>query len=171
MWSKSLLFGLVCCLLCAVPAVLPAEETGPWYLISETELRSIEEYRKISEAEKLNWLSQVRELKTKAENSESRSEKLEQESASLNSQLSGHRETNRALTESFNRYEQENLTLLSTKNGEIADLREDLSVETVKAEKYKGQRNTVVIIAIALGMAVLGYIAYRVCKFLRIIPI
>jgi hypothetical protein len=139
-----------------------AEPPGPWYLISETELQSIEEYRKNSEAGKLSWLSQVRGL-------QERLTKQQQNSETLNSQLSGQRETNRALTESFNRYESENLTLLSTKNGEIAELKEELSAETVRAEKYKGQRNTVVIIA--LGLAVLGYIAYRVCKFLRIIPI
>jgi hypothetical protein len=158
-------------LLASVAGVLRAEEPGPWYLISETELRSIEAYRKNSEAEKQNWLLQVSALKTKAANSEARSSKLEQESVTLNSQLSEARAANRALTESFNQYETEQLTLTSLKNGEIADLKQIVADKTLEAATYKGKATLRLIIIISLGVAIAAYITFKILRFLRVIPI
>jgi chromosome segregation ATPase len=78
---------LLALLFSAAVGVLQAEEPGQWYLISEPELRSIEQYKANSEREKQNWLSQVRELQTTAANSTVRSVKLEADSVSLNQRL------------------------------------------------------------------------------------
>jgi hypothetical protein len=147
-----------------VTGVLRAGEPGPWYLISEEELQSIELYRKNSEAEKQNWLLQVNTLKTKAANSEARSSKLEQESAILNSQLSEAREANRVLTESFNRYEAGQLILASLKNGEIAGLKQTVADRTLEASTYKGtsRRRLVIIVALAGAWAI--FIVFKIYR-------
>jgi chromosome segregation ATPase len=137
--------------------LLTAGQEGPWYLIREPELRGIEEYRQTSEREKQGWLLQVQSLKARLGS-------LETESASLNSQLASQRELNRKLTQSFNEYEAEKLTQLSLRDGEIAELR-------VKNKAAAGQRNAAVIAAAALALAWLGYIAFKVCRFLKIIPV
>jgi lysozyme family protein len=155
MWKKSLAFGYACCLLLAVQAALPAGEQ--WYLIRESELRSIEDYRKNSEAEKQAWLLQVQRLRTRAGN-------LETESVSLNSQLAGQREQNRKLTLSFSEYEAAQLTRLSLKDGEIAELK-------LGNKAVAGQRNIAVIAASALGLAWVLYTAFKICRFLKIIPV
>jgi predicted nuclease with TOPRIM domain len=104
-----LVFLSLCCSL----AVLQAGDQ--WYLITDQELRSIEEYRKNSEAEKLSWLSQVQTLRARAGN-------LEAESASLNSQLRNQREQNQKLTRLFNEYEQDQSLLMSRKDTRIVEL-------------------------------------------------
>jgi hypothetical protein len=109
MWKNLLFLLFASCLPCAVPA---AEQ---WYLIQESELRSIEEYRKNSEAEKLTWLSQVQTLRAKAGN-------LEAESVSLNNQLWNQRERNQKLTRLFNEYEQDQSLLMSRKDTLIIEL-------------------------------------------------
>jgi hypothetical protein len=157
--------------LASAAGALRAEEPGPWHLISEEELRSIELYRKNSETEKQNWLLQVNVLKTKAANSEARSTKLEQESSTLNSQLSEARKANRILNESFNQYEAEQLTLTSLKNGEIADLKQIVADKTLEAATYKGKATLRLIIIISLGVAIAAYITFKILRFLRVIPI
>ena len=136
-------------------AVLRAEEQELWYLISETELRSIEQYRERSEKEKRSWLLQVRELK--------------RDSASLNDQLVGAREQNRKLEQSYEKSKSEWLTRLSLKNGEIEGLKQQLADKALETEKYKGQALSRLIIIIAGGTIVALYIAFRVCRFLRLI--
>jgi hypothetical protein len=169
--KRFFLYLLLALLLASVVGVLRAEEPRPWYLISEEELQSIELYRKNSEAEKQNWLLQVNALKMKAVNSEARSSKLEQESVTLNSQLLEAREANRALTESFNQYEAEQLTLTSLKNGEIADLKQQMADKTLKAETYKGKAALRLVIIISLLAAIAGYITFKVLRFFRVIPV
>jgi hypothetical protein len=127
----------------------------PWYLISEPELSSIEQYKTKSEAEKRNWLLQVQELK--------------RESETLNNQLSQAREASRRLELSFNEYEAGQLTLISLKNGEIAGLKQEVSYRTLEAEKYKGKAVLRLAIIITLLAAIAGYTAFRVCRFFRII--
>jgi hypothetical protein len=112
-------------------------------LILESELQNLEKTWKTSEVEKQSWLLQVRALKTRAEN-------LESESASLNAQLRGQRETNRKLALSFNEYEAAQLTLVSSKNGEIAGLKETLGEERLRLQK---SRNLNIILGGILGMA------------------
>jgi hypothetical protein len=156
-------------LLAFLPAALPGqEEVGSWYMISEGELRSIERYKEQSEAERRNWLLQAQTLKTKAANSAARSANLERESASLNRQLSAAREAQRKSDQLYERSEAERLTLLSSKNGEIAALKEERETERLRAEKYKGQAWARLIIIIALGLGIGGVIVIRV---LRIIPV
>ncbi|MDR2096025.1 MAG: hypothetical protein LBP76_10990 [Treponema sp.] len=112
-------------------------------MILESELQNLEKTWKTSEVEKQSWLLQVRALKTRAEN-------LESESASLNAQLRGQRETNRKLALSFNEYEAAQLTLVSSKNGEIAGLKETLGEERLRLQK---SRNLNIILGGILGMA------------------
>jgi predicted RNase H-like nuclease (RuvC/YqgF family) len=152
-----LLAGL---LLASVVGVLRGEEQGQWYLIPESELRSIEEYRTKSETEKQTWLLQVRELKARADS-------LRADSESLNSQLAQVRELNRMLQKSFNGYEAESLTAISMKNGEIAALNQKLSEKVLEAEKHKGAARNRLVIIIAAAGAVTVYIAFKVCRFFR----
>jgi hypothetical protein len=111
--------------LCLSTDALRAEEPDNWYLISETELLSIEQYKTKSKQEKQNWLLQSHELK--------------QDSASLNAQLAQARERNRKLEQSFNVLESEWLTQLSLKNGEIANLKQTTADKTLEAEKWKSK--------------------------------
>jgi hypothetical protein len=142
--KRLFLYLLLASLLAFVVGVLRAEEPGQWYLISELELLSIEQYRNSREAERQNWLSWVSGLKL--------------ESRNLNSQLAKQREANRVLTESFNRYEQDQLTLISLKNGEIADLKEEAAGKALEAAAYKGSARSrlVVIIVLAGSWIVFG---------------
>jgi len=135
--------------------VLRAEEPESWYLISETELRSIEQYKKTSEQEKRNWQSQVQLLNAEANI-------LHLESIDLNGQLTEAREQNRKSTILFNEYAQDWLIKTALKNGEIADLKQE-------TEKYKGIAKNRLIIVIALGAAWVIFIAFNVCRFFRII--
>jgi len=147
-------------LLFCLGVALRAEEQ--WYLISETELRSIEQYLEKSELEKLNWQSRAEKLRIRAES-------LETDSASLNRQLEQARETQRRLEQSFNEYEADRLTLVSSKNGEIAGLKEEIAAEKLAREKYKGQALSRLIIIIAVAVIIVLYIAFKVCRFLRLI--
>jgi len=132
---------------------LQAEEPGPWYLISEAELRSIEQYREKSESEKQNWLLQAQRLK--------------QDSASLNSQLAQARERNRKLEQSFNESEAGRLMQLSLKNGEIAELKQALADKGLEAEKWKGKA-AFRLIAIIAGAVIIGlFIAFKVFRKLK----
>jgi len=149
----ALLFGV---LLACVAGVLQAEDTESWYLISETELRSIEQYRETSEREKRNWLLQARELK--------------RDSAGLNSQLAQAREQNRRLEQSFSKSEADRLMQLSLKNGEIADLKKKAADKTLEAANYKGTATARIIIIIALAGSWVVFIGFKVCRFFRLIP-
>ena len=168
--KRFLLYLLFVSLLVSMAGVLRAEEPSPWYLITESELRSIEIYREASEQEKQTWLSQVRELRTRAENSETRSAKLEAESGSLNRQLTQAREERRKLEQSFNEFEAEQSALLSLKNGEITSLIQEKADKTTQAEKYKGKAETRLVMIIALAGAWALFIGIKVCRFFRILP-
>ena len=135
--------------------VLRAGEREPWYLISETELRSIEEYLAKSEREKQSWQSQA--------------QKLKRDSANSNAQLAQAREQNRKLEQSFNRYEVDQLMKISLKNGEIADLKEEAAAEKQGRIKAEGTAALRLAIIIALAGAIVLYIAYKVCRFFRLI--
>jgi 23S rRNA pseudoU1915 N3-methylase RlmH len=146
MWKNILLFLVFAyCVLCAVPAA-GAEQS---YLIRESELQSIEAYKKNSEQEKQIWLSQVRSLKADSENS--------------NAQLRHQREVNQKLTLSFNEYEADRLTQLSLKNGEIAAKDQEIAELKLDKKSSDGQRNVAIVIAGALALALAA-------KFLKIIP-
>jgi hypothetical protein len=132
----------------------------PMYLISETELRSIEEYRKKSESEKQNWLLQVSELRMQAGRLNERAAALQKDSGNLNRLLLRERERNLKLTQSFNEYEAARLTLISLKNGEIAGLK-------LEAERYKGKARSRLIVIAALGAAWVIFIAFKVRRFFR----
>jgi hypothetical protein len=161
--NKGFLFYLLCTLLFAFAAgVLRVGEPGPWYLIPKTELRSIEEYLVKSEWEKQSWLTQAGKLRIRAES-------LEADSASLNQQLTQAREAQRRLEQSFNEYEAEKLIQLSQKNGEIADLKKIAAEKTLETEKYRGIARGRLIIIIALGAAWVIFIAFKACRFFRII--
>jgi hypothetical protein len=156
-----LLVGL---LLSSVVGVLHGQEQESWYLISETELLSIEGYKKSIEQERQTWLLQVSGLRTRAEKSEA-------DSKNLNSQLSNQRQITRSLTESFNKYEQDQLTLISSKNGEIAGKDQEIGELKTEVAKEKGQKRLYLVAIISVAVLVLGYVAIRICSFLRIIPV
>jgi hypothetical protein len=166
---KYFLILLVGLLLSCVAGVLRGEEFDRWYLISEPELRNIEQYRENSEAERQDWLLQVRELKTIAESSSERSGRLEAESVTLNNQLSAAREAQRKSEQLYERSETERLTQLSLKNGEIGDLKQNLSDQKIEAEKHKGKSLARLIIIIALAASWIVFIAFKICRFFRLI--
>jgi hypothetical protein len=138
-------------LLCSTWAAAQAGEQ--WYLITESELRSIEEYKRASEAEKQTWLLQVQALNTRAGN-------LEADSIALNSQLQTQRELNQKLTLSFNEYEQDQFLLMSRKDTQIVRLEE--------ANKGKGKVILRLIIAVvALGLGIVIPVAIKVALKFR----
>jgi hypothetical protein len=141
---------------------LQAEEQ--WYLITKQELQSIEDYRKNSEAERQNWLSQVSELRTQAERLSGRAASLREESENSNQLLRQERELNRRLTQSFNEYEAGQYRLMSQKDTRIVQL------ET-ESEGKDRVIFRLIIAASALGLALVGYIVFRVCRFLKVIPL
>jgi predicted RNase H-like nuclease (RuvC/YqgF family) len=165
--KRFLLYLLLALLFVSVAGALRAGEPEPaaympMYLISEAELRSIEEYRNESEAEKQIWLSQVQALKTQALN-------LQQESKALNSQLAAQQEQNRELQRSFNEYEAGQLILISSKNGEIADLKQVIAETALEAEARKGIARSRLILIIALAGAWVVFIAFKACRFFKIV--
>jgi hypothetical protein len=155
---------LVGLLLSSAVGVLHGQEQESWYLISETELLSIEDYKKSIEQERQTWLLQVSGLRTRAEKSET-------DSKNLNSQLSNQRQITRSLTESFNKYEQDQLTLISLKNGEIVGKDQEIGELKTEVAREKGQKRLYLAILISVGVLVLGYAAIQICRFLRIIPV
>jgi uncharacterized protein YukE len=162
--KRFFIYLLLASLLASITAALRAEEPGPWYLISEAELRAIEKYREASEREKQIWLSLVRELRAKAGS-------LEAASESLNRQLARAREDQRRLEQSFNGLEAGWLDRLSSKNGEIAALNRELADRTREAEAYKGKAALRLAAITALAAAIAGYVAFRVLRLFRIIPL
>lgn len=152
-----------------VPDALQAEEQGPWYLVSETELRSIEEYRNSSEAEKQTWLSQVQTLKVEARSLHAQAENLRLDSETLNSQLLIQREQNQALSKSFSGLEHEWLTELSLKNGEIAALNQAIADKNLETQKYKSKAFVRLVIIIAFLVAAAGYAALKILRRFRLI--
>ena len=147
--NKELFFILLLFLLfCFVLGALRAEETERWYLITETELRNIEQYKENSEREKRNWQLQVQILSKEANI-------LLRESIDLNGQLAQARAQNRRLATLFNEYVQGQLIQISLKNGEIADLRQEKDSEIVQLTQANAKK--IKIISIMGG--VLGIIA------------
>jgi hypothetical protein len=159
--QKFFLYLSLALLFVFVAGALRAEEPGPWYLITESELRTIEEYQAKSEAEKQSWLLQASKLRIRAEKSEA-------DSRLLNSQLSTARNRNRELEQSFNEYEAEQLTRLSLKNGEITDLKQVIAETVLKAATYNGKAVLRLVIIISLLTAIAGYIAFKICRFFRL---
>ena len=151
---------LLVVLLSCVAGVLRAEQPDQWYLILESELQTIEAFKKNSEAEKQTWRSQAIELKAQADF-------LWRESKHLNAQLANQRNLNKTLTESFNRYEHERLQILSLKNGEIASLKQVAAERTLETERYRRKSLAHLIIALVLGAAWLLFIAVKFYRFFR----
>jgi hypothetical protein len=144
MWRKNkkwllLLWALLP--LCSARGALRAEEQ--WYLISESELRIIEEFKERSEAEKLSWLSQAR--------------RLSEQAASLNSQLRRQREANQELTRLSDEHERGQSLLLSQKDTQIAAL---------EAENKK-RGAAIAKLAAALSVAALGAACFAAAKLRR----
>ena len=155
---------LAALLFCSVWGVLQGEEQPDrWYLISEQELQSIEQYKEKSELDRQNWLSQVRDLKMKAENSDARSAKLEAESAFLNRQLAQAREAQHKSETLYEQSEADRLTLISLKNGEIAILTSSVAAEKLKTQKARTLNVILggIVAAIVIVAAVKLYLKIR----------
>jgi hypothetical protein len=144
---------LLALLLCSAWGVLHGQEQEEWHLITETELQSIEAYRRASEAEKQSWLSQARTLSARAGS-------LEAESRALNSQLQNQRELNQSLTQSFNEYGREQSLLLSRKDTQIAGLEAE--------NEAKGRATVRLAVAVAaMGLAIILYAAAKLAGIFR----
>jgi len=144
MCGKSLL--AFCVLLFLAVSIAAEQQEERWYLISETEVQSIDEYRKTSELEKQSLLLQVQELMN--------------DSSLLNGQLAQAREDRRKSNQSFNELEAARLTQLSLKDGEIADLK-------LENSKEKGTSQTRLAVLIALAGAWVLLIGFKVYRFIR----
>jgi DNA repair exonuclease SbcCD ATPase subunit len=172
---KRFLLCLLLFLFFVSAAAAPQEEEAapavymPVYLISERELLTIETYLTESDRERQTWLSQVQELRTRAGNSETKSENLERDLRDLNLTLSDQRKLNLSLPQSYNKSEAEHLTAISIKNGKIADLEQTMAEQVLKAETYKGTARSRLIIIIGLAGSWIVFIGFKVCRFLRII--
>jgi hypothetical protein len=142
-------------LLCCVAGAAPGQEA--WHLITEGELRSIEEYKRSCEAEKLNWLLQVSELRALAD-------RLLSESESLNAQLKEQRELNRKLTLSFDEYERDQSRLLSQKDTRISGL------ETENRRKDAAIARLIIAVS-ALGIIIAADIAIKIYRMFRLSPV
>jgi hypothetical protein len=143
MWrGKKICFVMLFAVLpfCSARDALQAQDQ--WFLIKESELRSIEAYREKSEREKQTWLLQVQNLRRRAES-------LQGESQNLNTQLQNQRGLNRRLTQSFSEYEADQSRLLSQR---------DTRIILLEAEsKKKGQiirRLVVTVVLMGLGILV-----------------
>jgi predicted nuclease with TOPRIM domain len=127
--------------------VLHGQEQEQYYLIAESELRSIEDSRRNSAAEKQSWLSQASELKTRARS-------LSWESMLLNDQLRQEREKSRKLTQSFNEYEAAQSLQMSQKDTRIVQL------ET----ENKGKDRLIVRLIMAVAALGLPWVGLAVVK-------
>jgi hypothetical protein len=166
--KRFFLYLFLAVLLSCVVGALRAEEAGPWYLISEEELRGIEDYKANNERERRNWLLQVSELKTQAASLNERAVRLRTESENSNRLLRQERELNLKLTRSFNEYEAEWLTLTSLKNGEIAELNRRLADQTLETERHKGDSRTRLIVVIALAGSWIVFFGFKACRFFKL---
>ena len=165
-------FGILLCALLFFSALgaLEAEEQARWFLILESELRSIEEYHERSEQEKQAWLLQAQALNRRVESLSGRAASLQAESGSLNRQLAEERARNLKLEASYEQSETDRLIQLSQKNGEQGALEQELANEWVKAARHLGAAFTWAVAAIILALAWAVFIAAKILRFLKIIP-
>jgi hypothetical protein len=160
--SKICLIALLAALLLSsVWGVLHGEE---WYLVPESEVRSLESIKASWEADRLSWLSRVQRLQTE-------SSELRVISESLNDQLTAERQTTKNLTASFDAYEADQSRRMSRKDTELAAVNRELAEQRLATEKYRGKSGARLIVIIALAAAWVLYIALRILRFLRIIPV
>jgi PBP1b-binding outer membrane lipoprotein LpoB len=109
------------------------------------------------ETDRIYWLSQVQAARADAEVHQANIE-------NLNRQLAVERETVKKQDQKFNDYEIEMIKMLSDKDTENAQLKEE-------NEAVKGQRNTFLAILITAGVAVVLFIVFKVLRAIKIIPI
>jgi PBP1b-binding outer membrane lipoprotein LpoB len=82
---------------------------------------------------------------------------------SLNQQLAVERETVKKQDQKFNDYEIEMVKMLSDKDTENAQLREE-------NESVKGRRNTLLAIVITAGSVILIFVVCKVLRFFKVLP-
>jgi hypothetical protein len=140
-------------LLCSAWGALHGQEQEQYYLITESELRSIETSRTNYAAEKQSWLSQASALKAKAGT-------LAWESALLNDQLRQERERRRKSEQLFNEYEAAQSLRMSQQDTRITILETE--------NKGKDRVNFRLAIAVAvLGLPWVGLAAVKIAGKLR----
>ncbi|GHU82418.1 hypothetical protein FACS189468_6610 [Spirochaetia bacterium] len=59
--------------------------------------------------------------------------------------------------------------MISSKNGEIADLKQTAANKSLESEKHKGIARSRLIIIIALAGAWIVFIGFKVCRFFRLV--
>jgi hypothetical protein len=144
---------LLVLLLCSAWGALHGQEQEQYYLITESELRSIEKVWTNSAAERQSSLSQVSELKTRARN-------LSWESMLLNDQLRQERELRRKSEQLFSEYEAAQSLQMSQKDTRIAVL------EAESEGKDKAILRLVIAVAV-LGLGLALYTALKVAGKFR----
>jgi hypothetical protein len=130
-------------------------EEGSWDIIKGID--SLEMFLVEPNYDREQIINQVRELRSLAEGHQAEAEKL-------NHQLAGERETTCLQGELFDEREAAWQRSVSEREAENAALR-------VENKKIAGQRNLYLAILIAVCLMALGYIAFRVMRVLRVIPI
>lgn len=125
----------------------------PSYRIIAGELDRLETIWQESQADKLNWLSQVKGLKTQVTT-------LKTLSTDLNSQLSAEQDKTEALRKSFEKLENDRLN-------EIGNLQKDKIKLTGERDKARKTRD---IYGIILLVEIIGAIGIAVWKFRRFLP-
>jgi chromosome segregation ATPase len=84
----------------------------------------------------------------------SRAEEHQANAEELNRQLAEERETSSILSEKFNRYE-----------SEADKIRAELATVKIENKKLAGQRNTLLVILITTGIAILVFVIFKARKF------
>jgi hypothetical protein len=59
------------------------------------------------------------------------------------------------------------LTLISSKNGEIADLKQEIATERLEKEKYRGKATTRLLIIIGLAASWILFITYKIYRIFK----
>lgn len=140
-----------------------SQDAQRWYLISESELQSIETLSRTWEASKQSWLSQVKQLKTtvltlqsnlsttqtKLQTTKDLAQRLSTESVDLNKTLADERKSTQALRKSYEQYALD----LSSEN-------DKLKLENKYLDMWRGTA----LVLIAIILAVFAFSVYRKIK-------
>jgi predicted nucleic acid-binding Zn-ribbon protein len=114
----------------------------------------------LEDAEKSTLLRQVATAQREAGALRDEVGILREDAGRLNNQLAEQREISAALSAEHNKRE-----------AAAAAVRTELEGTKEELAKVKGQRNVYLVFLIAVCIGILGYIAFKVCRFLKIIPL
>ena len=142
-WENYLLLSVLLLLFFLPVALLAAEQQ---YLITETQLQSIEKFLAKLETDRRNWESQAAGLRNEA--------------ASLNDQLRQERERYKTLEISYNKSE-------ASRSEQITRLSSEAAAERAEKKRYKRSAANRLVWIIALVSVVALFLVYKVYRFFR----